>query len=311
MKLTNKTGVHKVFESAVKNDTYTRGGADYSVTDIVGAPQRILLERRHDSEIEIDVADRAYALLGTALHVVLERGDKHEALTEERIHAEVNGVKLSGQVDRYEAGGIAADYKCTGVLAFKLGEKIEWEQQVNAYAWLFRSAGFKVKRLEIHAILRDWMISKAEIDLEYPASPLLSVELPLWSLGVADAYIAGRITIFKDAEKLPDGKLPPCTDAERWQRPTKYAVIKRGNKKATKLCDTTDEASEYMTEHDFQVPEYIIEYRPGTYERCRDRHIPDRTINGVFIPGRTVRYCNAAPFCKQWQDELKAVEDVY
>ena len=51
------------------------------------------------------------------------------------------------------------DYKVTSVWAVIFG-KIEWERQLNCYAWLFRqkkeNIGKSVGSLKICAILRDW-----------------------------------------------------------------------------------------------------------------------------------------------------------
>ena len=77
-----------------------------------------------------------WQLLGSALHVVAERGQAEGHRNEERLFAEINGVTLSGAIDVQQEtpeGLILMDYKFTSVWAV-MREKPEWEQQLNIYA---------------------------------------------------------------------------------------------------------------------------------------------------------------------------------
>jgi hypothetical protein len=72
MKLTNKHNLPDVFVKAVQNDGYSSTG-DISTTTLVDAPQIRVLKQQH--EIVMDVSEMLWALLGTAMHNILERSE--------------------------------------------------------------------------------------------------------------------------------------------------------------------------------------------------------------------------------------------
>lgn len=70
--LTNKFGLPNTLYDAIKYDTHKLAG-DISVTTLIDAPQVRLLKKKHT--YEEDVVDGLYALMGTALHHILERAN--------------------------------------------------------------------------------------------------------------------------------------------------------------------------------------------------------------------------------------------
>lgn len=70
--ITNKFNLPKTLVDACKYDTHRVGG-DISVSQLIDAPQIRLLKR--DNDYETDVIDNIYALMGTALHHILERAN--------------------------------------------------------------------------------------------------------------------------------------------------------------------------------------------------------------------------------------------
>jgi len=86
------------------------------------------------------------------------------AFTEERLFAEVAGWTVSGQFDRMLLfpDGTLQDYKFTSVWAVPDGCKPEWERQLNALRYLAACNGYRIARLQIVAILRDWSKGKAK-----------------------------------------------------------------------------------------------------------------------------------------------------
>lgn len=111
-------------------------------------------------------------MFGTSVHAILERSeDTVYSETEARLYANVNGWNLSGAIDRQEInkedGSVnLIDYKVTSVWSVIFG-KIEWERQLNCYAYLceqnyhevftpFSKEKKQVNKLNICAILRDW-----------------------------------------------------------------------------------------------------------------------------------------------------------
>jgi hypothetical protein len=284
MNLTNKLGLPRSLENAVRNDKYDRGNAHISVTGLIGPARKRYLEQLHAEEITEDVAERIWALMGQIAHGILERADD-QAWCEERLFIERFGWRISGQFDRYllEEDGRLQDYKLTSTYAIRDGVKPEWEAQENIYALMLREHGYHVSKLEIVAILRDWQKAKAKHTEDYPQVPALVIPVPIWNPSITEDYIQIRLNLHSKAHR----NLPECTADERWERPAVYALHKIGNKRATKLFDTEAEAHEALAAIDSG---YEIQLRPAEQKRCED-------------------YCNALPFCTQGQKLVKETEE--
>lgn len=70
--LTNKFNLPEPLFNAIKYNSYRTGG-DISVTTLVDAPQVRILKKKHD--IEEDVSEMVWALMGTAIHEILSRAN--------------------------------------------------------------------------------------------------------------------------------------------------------------------------------------------------------------------------------------------
>lgn len=232
-----------------------------SVTDLIGSPLVRQLKMKHWDELESDVSDMLWALLGSATHYILQKGAPKSSLSEQKIEVEKGGFAIVGVPDIYH-DEVLSDYKITSCYSFILGDKPEWEQQLNVYAWLLEHCGFPVKKLEINAILRDWMKSKTISD-DYPPIPFQMVDIPLWPKEKIDKYIEERVGL----HSLPAGE---CTSAEKWERPTVYALTKNGAKRATKLFDSLEEANKNCDKG------FSVITRPGICVRCQDYCIVNR-----------------------------------
>src|SRR6185436_15819592 len=106
--ITNRHGLPAPLVNAMRNDPYTKGRSDISVTQLIQPPQpRKLLKGR---EIEEDASELIWRLLGQAVHTILERAYPDTAITEKRVFGEVLGWIVSGQFDVYD-NGLLSDYK--------------------------------------------------------------------------------------------------------------------------------------------------------------------------------------------------------
>ena len=280
MQITNNYDLPAPLVSAIVNDTYEKVG-DISVTRLIGAPRKHQLENRHDAEVIQDATDFLWSLLGQSVHQIFERADPNGYLAETRLMAKVGGWVVSGKPDLLTAEGIIQDWKITSVYSFLLGDKPEWEAQLNCYAWLFDQNrdqySVDIKGLQIVGILRDWMKSKAG-EGDYPPVPFLLKDIPLWSKETQQRYVEKRVAIHQLAVDAPDDELPECTDEERWARPTTWAVKKKGNKKATRVLENEAVAIAWIAGGEG----FVIEKRPGRNIRCEE-------------------YCVAMPFCNQFK----------
>lgn len=289
MKITNKFGVPETLVALASRDYYSKGSSDYSVTEIISPPRIQRLRRKHFEEIEQDVSDMIWMLLGTALHVVAERSEVSGHTNEERLSASIDGVILSGGIDlqKDEDDGITiTDYKFTSAWAL-MNDKPEWEQQQNIYKYLVERVKRKpVKGLKICALIRDWSRRDAQNKPDYPQAPIQIVDIPMWTFDRTEAFIKERIEMHRDSKVNADWneELPPCTDEERWVRPTTYAVKKEGRKTAIRVFEEQGEAEALLKE----MPEKdkgFIEIRKGEAVRC------------------TGNFCGVSQWCSQFQNE--------
>jgi hypothetical protein len=128
MKITNKSGLPQTLVNVMERDPYTRGGARLSVTQLIGSPRISILRARHDHEMETDVTDGIWSMMGRAMHSLAEAGADAAHIAEERIHTTVLGWTLSGGIDlQILRDGVVAieDYKVTSAWAV-MNDKPEW-----------------------------------------------------------------------------------------------------------------------------------------------------------------------------------------
>ena len=267
MRFTNKYGLPSPIVRAVTRHKHRVSG-DISVTQLVQPIRIRQLYLRHDAEIEEDVSERLWMLMGSAVHSVLEEASVPDALQEEQLCVEVPGTgwKLSGTPDLYTDEPRLSDYKFTSVWATLNGVKPEWEAQVNLYRWLYAQYGFECEHLEIVALLRDWNQTRELQGGNYPPVQCKVLPVRMWPLEKTEAYIRTRIALHKLFEDVPDKFLPICTPKERWQKPTMWAVKKRGRKRALRVLDSLQEAQAYMALRQNQP--LFIEERLGKPVRC-------------------------------------------
>lgn len=216
MKLTNKKNLPSQLFRAIQNDPYTKGESDYSVTGLLKPPRAAALELKHFDEIEEDISSRTFALLGQAVHVILERAANPNDLVEKRFFSEFNGVKVSGQIDYYDCETkTLSDWKVTKAWAFSKkggsGKKPEWIQQLNMQAHLIRLHGINAEKLQIVGILKDFDQKKAG-ENGYPDAEIVVADIPLWDAQACQEFILERIKLHEAAKS----ELPKCSGGETW-----------------------------------------------------------------------------------------------
>ena len=281
MKLTNKLNLPQPLVAAVANDGYTKGDADISVTELLLPPMLRALKVKHEEEIEEDVSDRIFSLLGQTIHGILERSEK-TAIAERRLSIQVEGWKISGSMDRFaRQDSLLQDYKLTTIYKTK-GNKLpeEWVKQLNIYAEILRQNNEKVEKLEIVAIYRDWSKGGAERDADHPQRQVEVFSVPLIPSEEVMEFIKKQVLLHQDAGR---GNYLPCTKKERWAKDDVWAVMKKGAARAVKLCYDSESAKSMV---DMLGTNHHIEFREGKSTRCDS-------------------YCNVSKFCKYYQETLK------
>jgi len=273
--ITNLHNLPEAIVNAVKNDPYSAGDSDISVTKLIDSPQIRVLRKKYSSAVVEDVTERIWSLLGQAVHTILERADQGDnVIAEDRLFATVDGWKVSGQFDRCDLrNGILDDYKVTSTYKVQMDSHVEWERQLNCLRWLAVTNGYKVEKLRIVAILRDWRKAEALRNPSYPQMPVHVIEIPVWNIGDTHEYIRNRVWRHQVAE---EGDVPECTTAETWYTGTTFALMKNGGKRAVKIYERKEDAEQGLADG------YFVEERRGRHRRCEE-------------------YCEVANFCKQWQ----------
>ena len=275
MIITNRHDLPEALVSVLSRDRPPTSGG-FSVSTLISPPRIALLTKRHWDEIEVDVSERLWLLLGTATHYVIEKAKIPDSLVEEKLFTVLDGEQIRARPDLWKDETLY-DWKVTSVWTaiFNPRGKPEWEAQLNIYAWLYSLQGFITKKLVVPAILRDWQKGKAKQGGDYPPIPMRVFNIPLWTPEDTIIYVRERMRLHKEAMPLPDDQLPLCTDEERWLKGNKYALMKEGRKSAVRVYDTKEEAMKELASCDSK---HYVEERKGEAVRCKD-------------------YCDVAPFC--------------
>lgn len=277
MKLTNKHNLPIEFCNAVRRSEQQR---DYvSPSMLTKGIRQIILERRHFDEIEYDAMDSLWALFGTAVHKVIDINNPLSD-TERTLKGDFGGREMWGTADLFDEKQVINDWKVTSAWSIVYGSKLhDWTVQLNAYKRLFEKNDYVVRGMVINAILRDWSKNKAKASADYPQTPVVQVKIdPMPNI---DDYIIDRIDAIQDASQLDDDDLPICTMKERWQDPTKYAVMVNGKKRSLKNHDTLNAAEKHAAD----IGGYVEE-RPSEPRNCLD-------------------YCPVSKWCNKFQNWKK------
>lgn len=286
MKITNKHNLPQTIVNVLKRPTYSKGRANLSVTQLINSPKIVALSNKFQDELEEDAADMVWSIFGSAVHSVLEHGKDPNHVVEERIHAELDGWRISGAIDlqiKNDDGTISVrDYKTTSAWSV-MNEKIEWEQQLNIYAFLVEKVkGVLVRDLGIVAIIRDWNRRDSTTREGYPEAPVKELPIRLWPMADREAFVLHRIAQHSACEFAMEAgeQLPRCSPEDMWEKPTIYAVRKKGGVRAKTLHATAEDARVAVEK---LGADYEVEVRPGERTRCAN-------------------FCPVNGYCQQWRD---------
>jgi len=280
MRYTNNFNLPDAICNAIINDEYNKGGADYSITQLLKPPLMVQLEKRYDDQIVVDVSESIWALMGKSVHYILEKGASNKVVAEERLYANVGDFKISGAIDWFDEN-LLQDYKVTSSWNIVYGSPDkDWKEQTNYYRWLLHQNGFKdINKLQVVAILRDWKKNEAMRNKEYPQRQVQTIDIEVMDMRQTEHDLRNRVFIHSGSEGVDINKVPPCTPKERWETQTKYAVMRKGRKSAVKLFDDESEANDKLNE----LKGHYVEKRPGERKRCS-------------------LYCRCAPYCPVYKE---------
>ena len=287
MVVTNKLKLPQAFVKAVSTEKHNKEG-EFSATTLLKGCKEIILTDRHWDEIEVDAADRVWQIFGSAVHKILEEFDDGN-FHEEKFRFELSKSVITGTIDSYDMdNGVVYDWKTASIWKTKFKDFSDWKRQGLTYAWLLKRNGFTVNQCRFVALLKDHSKSMAAKDPEYPISPCIVYEFDVTDedLQAMEKEITEKIPLLEEYYKLPDDEIPPCTKEERWADDDKYAVMKKGQKKAVKVCDSEEEANTLAEE---SGPNFYVEHRPAVSRKCQG-------------------YCDCKQFCNFYKNMIKGDE---
>jgi len=231
MELTNKHNLPSVLMKVVNQHQYSKGKANYSVSDIgIGEPpKKVILSRINSDKISRDIIDQFYAIYGTVLHYIFEQADDEATLKETRLYKDIFVGKekriLGGMIDCMrkvasfegeDAFGIL-DYKTTS--AFKYTNKLSWKSFIrdhtikqNIYRLLAQENGYNVIELKLLVLFRDWVAGYYKNKKGYPA-PIMEVKLEILPDALVKRWINIKVKDLIKAETI----LPDCSSKQVWQ----------------------------------------------------------------------------------------------
>lgn len=287
MKITNAFKLPQSLVKACDTEKHNKLG-ELSATTLLQGAKQIVLTDRHWDELEDDVVNRVWALFGTAVHKLLEESNPN-SFTEESFAHKVLGKTITGRVDLYDmAEKTLTDYKTASVWKYIFKTYDDWKKQGLIYAWLMRENGLIVEKCRFVAMFRDWSQTEADRKPDYPQSQVFVYEFKVTEndLDEIEKYIKGKVAEVEAAETIKDDDIEPCSALERWDRPSTYAVMKKGRKTAVRKFDAKEEADKLAKE---SGEGYSVVERKGKSVRCEG-------------------YCPCREFCSYWKSLQKEAE---
>lgn len=285
MVITNRMDLPEGLVKAVSTQRHNDPGS-ISATTLLKGIKEIILTDRHWDQLEDDASNRVWAVLGTAVHALLEHEGEND-FTEQSMSAEMHSIKITGRIDNYDMkSGTVTDYKTATVWKIKFQDFDDWYKQGMIYAWLLYKNGFFIKRCRFVVLLKDHSKNEAKRDPGYPPGPVYTYEFDVTPerLAEIESFIVGRVAKYRQCVPLKDDAIPPCSPEERWEKPAKYAVKKEGRKTAVRVMDTPEEAEKLAA--DLGKGHYV-ETRPGESVKCQG-------------------YCSCCEFCNFYRAQVAA-----
>lgn len=267
MKLTNELGLPEALADAVDLGRHNREG-ELSATTLNKGVREIVLSMRHWDEMTVDVSECVWKLFGKAVHCILEE-NSDDNFHEEKFSLKVSEHTVTGTVDSYDMKSeVLYDWKTASIWKIRMGDFSDWRKQGLTYAWLMRENGLTVRKVRFVAFLKDWSASSARRDAEYPRKPVFVYEFDITEPDLEETgrRIENCVRRVEDALSMKDEDIPVCSPEERWAVPDKWAVVRKGAKRASRLFDTEKEAMAFAGEDKSMT----VEFRKGASRKCED-----------------------------------------
>ena len=300
-KITNKLNLPKQLVDLVSSN-YQPKEHQYSCTTILKPTRQVILERRHNDEIEQDVSEMIWCIFGILAHSAIENSQEDVGqFKEEKLKVdlgkyckELEGYYLSGRSDMIDLlDKCITDWKTASCWKVIYKDFEDWRKEMLIYAWAVKDMGFEIDKAQAIAFLKDHNKTKAKVDSSYPQLPVGVEKFKFTDKDFKDIeeFIKNRFLELKKYEDVSDEELPMCSMEERWNDGNKYIVIKKGNKRATKIHETLEEAQKHLDNLEKDYPGvYEIQERLGEDKKC-------------------LEYCSCCKFCPYYREKYMKGEE--
>lgn len=289
MKIVNNSGVPEVLFNALKHNWYTGEGEkrDWSVTELLDPVKVSILKKRYDDDIEKDALENLWSLMGSAMHIVLEKGsmDKEHLglLVEKRLGMDILGKHITGGMDIY-------DQKDKCIIDFKFQTVWNWiylddhidnlKFQLNAYRILLKANGYDVEKMKVIFVFRDWREYEISRIRDYPDTQFKELDIEVIPDEEMMKLLEEKVANLEKYKDTPDDEIPICSKEERWQKEDSWKIMYKN--KAIKTFYTEQEAIDFVNEKHYGEIRYTQE-----------------------MPKRCPKYCAGRDYCNFYLNEIK------
>lgn len=263
-----------------------------SVTQLLKGTKELILEDRFidTEEVQRDCSEAVYTLFGSLTHKLLEEAPNSEnCIREETFQTTVDGVVIQGTADSYDPQNqTLLDWKTATVWKVINKDYENYFWQLKIYAFLMKRAGIPVKHAKLCFYLKDFSLQQAKITKDYPSIGIQTVDLEISDADLfeAELFVRQKIREIKNNWDKTESEIEPCTMEQRFQEPTKWACMKKGNKRAQKVFENESDCDEMVKTN----PAFYKEERPSVPKKCVD-------------------YCNYNCKCSFYKNYMKQVEE--
>jgi len=302
--LTNKYGISQAIVNACMIDNHVTIG-DISCTQLLDSPQVRMLRKQND--VTEDVTDRIWAMMGTAVHYVVELGevnsrearqlleaaevlmkhDKQKAadfiydfikenypdhrnkdiLTEMTLSHTIEGMTFSGTFDRYTVS--------LGLL----------DDYKNTSVWAYMNEESKKKwvgQLNVYAfLLREagYDVKAAQITAifrDFSAAKTFTKGYPPKPIATFPIQLYDQKFMMEYLTKRIrlhknaelNGVIPDCTTKEMWATSDTFAVMAPGRVRAIRVFPNEGLANSFLLGDGAKYDKAYVQKRPGECKRC-------------------------------------------
>jgi hypothetical protein len=250
-------------------NSYSKGDADYSVTELIGSPLERVLKKRHHDEMEIDVDRLMFMFFGTMAHAVVEKADMSYIVDKEhRMFIKHDGVMVSGQLDVVYMASTKLrldDVKFTGKGVNNDGAKLAWKRQANTYRFMYqKTKNVLIDELGILAFFRNSNMFEMKC---------ARIPIKVFPLHKVDEFLSKQIALHKIIDWDVTSKVPECTPDDRWASEECWVIMPKQKAKKClpgKFLDETDALKKLLATDKKKYPNAYIEHRPMLNMKCEE-----------------------------------------